>query len=52
MDSAAEWKGQELMSWNIEQWKLPNLNNKEKIDWIETKMNHLRDLWVTDSNKR
>lgn len=35
MDLAAEWKGQELISWNMEQWKLPNLNNKEKIDWKE-----------------
>ena len=35
MDLAAEWKGQELISWNMEQWKLPNLNNKEKIDWTE-----------------
>ena len=33
LNSRVEGTGK--MSWNIEQWKLPSLNNKETIDWKE-----------------
>lgn len=34
ISSIAKWKGQKINSMNsqIKQYKLPNLNNKEKID--------------------
>lgn len=40
MGSTAEWRGQrkESMNLKIEQQKLSNLSNREKIDWKKTRI--------------
>lgn len=56
MNSTVEWRGQDRekksVNWKIEQWKLPNTNNRRTIDWggrrwIEESP---KDLW--DYNRR
>lgn len=46
MDSTEEWKGQrkELVSWKINQQKLPKMNNREKKRLKENEES-LRDFW-------